>query len=210
MQSVPVPVAIASPTVLATRASNTANVRASVASDSASIEAHSLSGQEVCSRMLIVPGETAVVQGGSPILRAFANPTVAMHLTDSAPKSRCFSTKWASLQPVRNPTPWVFPACSLRRSSKKRFASTCGPKSAPLTLYQKAHRARARPPPISVQPSVACGTHRSTSSHRPQAESLALLCAAIAVLHAPRVRIVILYPRGGSNLTEKLNGGRLI
>ncbi len=76
MQSVPVPVAIACPTLLATRASNTANVRASVASDSASIEAHSLSGHEVCKRMLIVPGEMEGAQGGSPILTAFLNPTV--------------------------------------------------------------------------------------------------------------------------------------
>ena len=185
MQSVPVPVAIAGPPVLATRASNTANVRASAASDSASIEAHSLSGQEVCRRMLIVPGATPAVQGGSPIRSAFLNPTVAMHLTECVPRSRRLSTNCASEQPVRNPTPSVCPACFLRRSSKKHLASTSGARSALPTLCQKAHWARPRPPPISVQPRVAWGTQRSTSSHRPQAESSAALYANITGLDRP-------------------------
>src|SRR5580700_4138415 len=100
-QSVPVPVAIAFPAPLGTRASNTAKVRASATRDNASTAAHSLSGKEVCNRKLIVLGEMGPEPGRSPILTAFLKPTVAMHRTESSLRSHRFSTNSASEQPVR-------------------------------------------------------------------------------------------------------------
>ncbi len=180
MQSVPVPVASEDPTALGTFASKTAAVRASATSDRASNEAHSLSGQDVCKRMLIVLGDTVSGLGGSPILSAFLNPTVAMHLAHRPRRSHCLSTNSSSAQPVRKPTPSMFPACCRRRSSNSCLASTSSDKSSPLTLCQKTRSARCRPPPIRVQPTVSWGMQRSTSNQRPQAERATDLYVNIA------------------------------
>src|SRR5581483_1753319 len=116
-QSVPVPVAGESETVLLIFAAKSARVFASVTIPTASMSAASVSGWFTSVIILIVPGFSSYV-AASPTASALLTPTVAKHSSSNASRRITRRTSRSITTPVMRPT--VGSATPSRRASANK------------------------------------------------------------------------------------------